>query len=128
MIGLNIFTRFRAMIARLSRRISSSLLPANIGPPMASIQPKFPVTMSIYRKPHLIMGKWSQRVVVPEMLDHAPLDAARARLRDLTRVNRYLGRYLVLGKLFAEVAQAADRFSVLDIGAASGDMGAAIRR
>jgi SAM-dependent methyltransferase len=86
------------------------------------------VTMSIYRMPHLIMGKWSQRVVVPEMLDHAPLDAARASLRDLTRVNRYLGGYSVLGKLFSEVVRPGDRFSVLDIGAASGDMGAAIRR
>jgi hypothetical protein len=62
------------------------------------------------------------------MLDHAPPDVARASLRDLTRINRYLGGYYVLGKLFQRVAKPGDRFSVLDIGAASGDMGAAIRR
>ena len=53
---------------------------------------------------------------------------ARASLRDLARINRYLGGYYVLGKLFQRVAEPGDRFSVLDIGAASGDMGAAIRR
>lgn len=62
------------------------------------------------------------------MLDHAPPDVARASLRDLARINRYLGGYYVLGKLFQSVAKPCDRFSVLDIGAASGDMGAAIRR
>ena len=73
-------------------------------------------------------GLLSERVIVPEMLDHAPPDVARASLRDLARVNRYLGGYYVLGRLFSGVAQPGDSFSVLDIGAASGDMGAAIRR
>jgi phospholipid N-methyltransferase len=71
---------------------------------------------------------FSQRVIVPEMLDHAPPDVTRASLRDLARVNRYLGGYYVLGRLMASVARPADGFSVLDVGAASGDMGAAIRR
>lgn len=69
-----------------------------------------------------------ERVIVPEMLDHAAPDVARASLRDLARVNRYLGGYFVLKRLFAAVAQPAESFSVLDVGAASGDMGAAIRR
>jgi SAM-dependent methyltransferase len=69
-----------------------------------------------------------QRVIVPEALDHAPPDVARASLRDLERVNRYLGGYYVLGRLFDSVAKPGDSFSVLDIGAATGDMGAAIRR
>jgi hypothetical protein len=69
-----------------------------------------------------------QRFIVPEMLDHASPDVARASLRDLARINRYLGGYYVLGRLFGGVAKPADSFSVLDIGAASGDMGAAIRR
>jgi SAM-dependent methyltransferase len=68
------------------------------------------------------------RVIVPEMLDHAPADVARASLRDLARINRYLGGYYVLGRLFHGVANKGDSFSVLDVGAASGDMGAAIRR
>src|SRR5271163_1126303 len=70
----------------------------------------------------------SERHIVPEMLDHAPPDVARASLRDLARINRYLGGYYVLGRLFSGVAKPGDSFSVLDIGAASGDMGAAIRR
>ena len=69
-----------------------------------------------------------ERVIEPEMLDHAPPDVARASLRDLARVNRFLGGYYVLGRLFGAVAKPTDNFSVLDIGAASGDMGAAIRR
>ena len=67
-----------------------------------------------------------ERVIELEMLDHAPPDVARASLRDLARVNRYLGGYYVLGRLFDAVAKTTDNFSVLDIGAASGDMGAAI--
>jgi SAM-dependent methyltransferase len=46
----------------------------------------------------------------------------------LARINRYLGGYLVLRKMFARVVQPGERFSVLDVGAASGDMGAAILR
>ncbi len=69
-----------------------------------------------------------ERLIAPEMLDHAPPDVARASLRDLARINRYLGGYLVVRKMFARLAQPGDSFSVLDVGAASGDMGAAIRR
>jgi hypothetical protein len=69
-----------------------------------------------------------ERFIVPEMLDHAPPDVARASLRDLARINRYLGGYYVLGRLFGGVVKPDDSFTVLDIGAASGDMGAAIRR
>jgi SAM-dependent methyltransferase len=73
-------------------------------------------------------GVLEERFIVPEMLDHAPPDVTRASLRDLARINRYLGGYYVLGRLFGSVAKPGDSFSVLDIGAASGDMGAAIRR
>jgi SAM-dependent methyltransferase len=70
----------------------------------------------------------AERVIEPEMLDHAPPDVTRASLRDLARINRYLGGYYVLGRLFSDVVQPSESFSVLDIGAASGDMGAAIQR
>jgi Methyltransferase domain len=69
-----------------------------------------------------------ERVIVPEMLDHSPLEVARASLRDLARVNHYLGGYLVLRKMFARLVRPDESFSVLDVGAASGDMGAEIRR
>ena len=45
----------------------------------------------------------SQRFIVPEMLDHAPPDVVRASLRDLERINRYLGGYLVLRQMFDAV-------------------------
>ena len=70
----------------------------------------------------------SERRIVPEMLDHAPPEVARASLRDLARVNRYLGGYLVLRNMFARAVQPGESFSVLDVGSASGDMGAAIVR
>jgi Methyltransferase domain len=73
-------------------------------------------------------GLLNERLIVPEMLDHAPPDVARASLRDLARINRYLGGYYVLGRLFSSVAKPGESFSVLDVGAASGDMGAAICR
>jgi 2-polyprenyl-3-methyl-5-hydroxy-6-metoxy-1,4-benzoquinol methylase len=73
-------------------------------------------------------GALKQRLIEPEMLDHAPPDVARASLRDLERVNRYLGGYLVLRGMFARLVRPGDSFSVLDVGAASGDMGAAIQR
>src|SRR5260370_41928863 len=46
MAGLKICTRWRAISARRNRRISSSLLPENIGPTTTSIQPMLPLTMS----------------------------------------------------------------------------------
>src|SRR6267143_1926862 len=48
MAGLKICTRCRAISARRSRRISSSLLPENIGPTTTSIQPILPLTMSTF--------------------------------------------------------------------------------
>jgi len=69
-----------------------------------------------------------ERWIVPEMLDHAPPDVARASLRDLERINRYLGGYLVVRRMFSRVVDKKESFSVLDVGAASGAMGEAIRR
>ena len=49
MTGLKTSTRLRAIMARRRRRISSSLLPENMGPQMTSIQPTLPVMMSMKR-------------------------------------------------------------------------------
>jgi hypothetical protein len=46
MAGLKTCTRFRAIMARRSRRINSSLLPENMGPQMASIHPMLGITIS----------------------------------------------------------------------------------
>ncbi|MEO8028298.1 MAG: methyltransferase domain-containing protein [Bryobacteraceae bacterium] len=72
------------------------------------------------------------RRVDPEILDGLPPDAARASLADLVRLNRDFGGHAVLRKLLARVLPAdgigaAESFSVLDIGGASGDMAGQIR-
>ncbi|HEV8040413.1 MAG TPA: methyltransferase domain-containing protein [Bryobacteraceae bacterium] len=68
------------------------------------------------------------RIVVPEKLDHAGPEEALENLQDLVRVNKYFGGYATLRRIVGEFVRPDDRFSVLDIGAASGDMGAALRR
>ena len=65
---------------------------------------------------------------MPEKLDHAGPEEAHENLQDLVRVNKYFGGYSVLRRMVAEFMRPDDRFSVLDIGAASGDMGSALRR
>ena len=69
-----------------------------------------------------------ERVIVPELLDHASPDVARANLRDLVRINRYLGGHTILRHIMSDFVRSKEgRFSLLDIGAASGDMGAMLR-
>jgi SAM-dependent methyltransferase len=97
-----------------------------MGPQIASIQPMWPVTKSIreaasYHPYDKSVN--SHRVIRPELLDDADPADARPSLQDLTRINRYLGGYRVLRHLMEAVAPAPDEpFSVLDVGAASGDM------
>src|SRR5579862_8551554 len=50
MVGLKTSTRLRAIMARRRRRISSSLLPENMGPQMTSIQPTFPIMISMWNR------------------------------------------------------------------------------
>jgi len=69
-----------------------------------------------------------KRLILPELLDTLPPDEARASLLDLTRINRRWGGHSTLRKLLAGTVPASGRFSVLDVGAASGDMGACIRQ
>jgi hypothetical protein len=69
-----------------------------------------------------------QRIVIPEKLDYAGREEARENLQDLIRLNKYFGGYATLRKIVGEFIHPDEPFSVLDIGAASGDMGAALRR
>jgi SAM-dependent methyltransferase len=70
----------------------------------------------------------SERIIEPELLDHAAPEDVREILKDLARLNRYFGGYRVLRNILREFVGAGDSFSLLDVGAASGDSGAAIRR
>lgn len=69
-----------------------------------------------------------QRVIVPELLDHASDEEAAANLKDLVRINRWIGGHRILLRHLRRFASPADRFTMLDVGAASGDMAAAVRR
>jgi hypothetical protein len=65
------------------------------------------------------------RVLKPEILDTLPEAEARASLNDLTRINRRWGGHSTLRHLLKEHVTGA--FTLLDVGAASGDMGERIR-
>ena len=73
-----------------------------------------------------------ERLILPELLDTLPPDEARASLQDLVRINRRWGGHSTLRHLLRDVLHKtvpdSQPFSVLDVGAASGDMGACIRR
>ncbi len=62
-----------------------------------------------------------RRIIGAEWLDTAEPAAADASLRDLTRINRWLGGHRIIRKIFANLVQRSEPFSVLDVGAASGD-------
>jgi 2-polyprenyl-3-methyl-5-hydroxy-6-metoxy-1,4-benzoquinol methylase len=68
------------------------------------------------------------RVLRPERMDSSdPATTARC-LSDLKRVNSLLGGYRVLAGAMRSLTARDERFSVLDVGAASGDMGAMLRK
>jgi hypothetical protein len=68
------------------------------------------------------------RVILPEILDTLSRDDARDNLRDILRINRHWGGLSTLRALFRGVVHRDDAFSLLDVGAASGDMGEYIRK
>lgn len=71
---------------------------------------------------------FSKRLIRPELLDHLPQEEARRNLADLVRINRNFGGHSVLRKTLAQVAQPGEEFTLLDVGAASGDTALMIRR
>jgi ubiquinone/menaquinone biosynthesis C-methylase UbiE len=64
---------------------------------------------------------FAQRLIKPELMDHASPDVARRNLEDLVRINRNFGGHSVLKQMVNRVIQKGERFTLLDIGAASGD-------
>ncbi|MGA7414735.1 MAG: methyltransferase domain-containing protein [Bryobacteraceae bacterium] len=61
------------------------------------------------------------RLIEPELLDHASPEEARGNLVDIIRLNQRFGGHGIIRKMLAGVATPTERFTVLDIGAASGD-------
>lgn len=68
------------------------------------------------------------RIIRHELLDDTEPSRARRSLDDVVRINRLLGGHEAVRKIFQEVVHPPERFSVLDVGAASGDMGRVIRQ
>lgn len=64
---------------------------------------------------------FSERVIEPELLDHTEPNQARRNLAELVRINRNFGGHSAVRKALASVVSGNERFSLLDIGAASGD-------
>lgn len=67
------------------------------------------------------MLNMGRRRIKPELLDDAVPDEARKSLADLVRLNSRFGGHGILRKLLASVVQSGEAFSLLDVGAASGD-------
>lgn len=66
------------------------------------------------------------RVLAPEWLASTDPQSAKRNLRELVRINRWFGGHRILARLLGELAASNEEFTLLDVGAASGDMGASI--
>jgi SAM-dependent methyltransferase len=71
---------------------------------------------------------FDKRLIKPELLDHAPPDEARLNLADLVRINSNFGGHSTIRKMLAQVVANGDQFTLLDVGAASGDTARLVRR
>lgn len=64
---------------------------------------------------------FAKRLIRPELLDHAEPAEALPNLADLVRINRDFGGHGVLRKMLSRAAPREEPFTLLDVGAASGD-------
>lgn len=71
---------------------------------------------------------FAKRLIKPELLDHASPDEARPNLAELVRINRDFGGHSTIRKALAKVVPSGEKFTLLDIGAASGDTARLLRR
>jgi SAM-dependent methyltransferase len=69
-----------------------------------------------------------QRRIQPELLDHAPADVALKNLADLVQINQRFGGHSTIRKTLDLVVKRHERFTLLDIGAASGDSARVIQK
>jgi hypothetical protein len=72
----------------------------------------------------LLGGKdWSCRALKPELLETAGLALAERNLRDMARINQWFGPHRALLRVIKNLVSPQEQFSLLDVGAGSGDMG-----
>src|ERR1700694_4127968 len=72
----------------------------------------------------LLRGQgWSRRVLKPELLETAGLALAEENLHDIGRINKWFGPHRALRRIIKDLVSPQEQFSLLDVGAGSGDMG-----
>ena len=72
----------------------------------------------------LLSGKgWSRRVLKPQLLETAGPALAEKNLHDMARINRWFGPHRALLRVIRHSVSPQEQFSLLDVGAGSGDMG-----
>lgn len=69
-----------------------------------------------------------KRLIRQELLDHLPAEEARPNLQDLVRINTRFGGHSVLKKTLEKTIDRREGFTLLDVGAASGDTAIIIRQ
>jgi len=74
------------------------------------------------------LSKWNGRALKPELLECAGPAHADRNLRELARINRWFGGHRDLLRAMRDLVHPRERFSVLDVGAGSGDMGRCLTR
>jgi SAM-dependent methyltransferase len=82
------------------------------------------------RRPQISAGfRCAQgRILRAERLDSADAVEAERNLRDIARINRWFGGHRTLIQLLRGLIRLQDRFSILDVGAGSGDMGQCVQK
>ena len=68
------------------------------------------------------------RVIKHEILDDQTPERAAPSLADIVRINRLLGGHEVLRKRLRDIVAPDEKFTFLDVGAASGDAGQIVKR
>jgi len=76
----------------------------------------------------ICLGVFEKRLIEPELLDRASPEEARPNLADLVRINSNFGGHSTIRKMFQRVVHNGDNFTLLDIGAASGDTARLLKR
>ena len=71
---------------------------------------------------------FSKRQIKPELLEHASVEEARANLAQIVRLNQHFGGHAVVRRALAQAVNGNAPFTLLDIGAASGDTARVIKQ
>jgi hypothetical protein len=69
----------------------------------------------------------ARRRILPELLDHAAPEVARENLADLVRINSHFGGHSTIRTMLSRSVGDQEKFTLLDVAAASGDTGRLIK-